>query len=84
MTSTNKIEEMELELAKLKLENESLKSNANKPLIFKVSTKKAISIYGMRRFPITLYRQEWERILERANDLKSFIADNADLLVSYK
>lgn len=74
------MDEMKLELETLRVENESLKISANKPLTFKVSAKKAVSIYGMRRFPVTLYKQEWERILERANDLKNFINTNSALL----
>lgn len=54
---------------------------ASKPKIgFKVSTKGAVSLTGLRRFPITLYASEWETVLERIDELKSFLKDNAKSL----
>lgn len=48
---------------------------------FKVSEKGALSVYGLNvRFPVTLYADQWERLLDRVDDLKKFIADNAKTL----
>ena len=46
----------------------------------RVSTKGALSIYGIGRFPVTLYRQQWEAILDRADVIREFIAQNGNLL----
>jgi hypothetical protein len=44
---------------------------------FKVSAKGAVSVYGLGRFPVTLYREQWVRLLERADDLKAFMEEHA-------
>lgn len=66
------------ELEKLKAENEMLKSKkkGTGEITFKVSAKGALSVYGLGRFPVTLYREQWERLLVRIEDLKKFIKDN--------
>lgn len=66
------------ELARLRAENEALKSAAKKPvgISFKVSDKGGVSVYGMGRFPVTLYVEQWETLLSRADDLKAFIEEN--------
>lgn len=55
---------------------------ANKPktLSMKVSAKGALSVYGLGRFPVTLYGSQWERLLGAANDIRAFIQANASLL----
>jgi len=55
---------------------------ANKPrkLTLKVSEKGAVSCYGMGKFPVTLYSQQWERLLEHSDEIKSFIDANRSLL----
>lgn len=71
-------ESLEQELAKLKAENEKLKSEKNKSrdITFKVSQKGALSVYGMGRFPVTLYKEQWEKLLERKDDILEFISAN--------
>ena len=39
----------------------------------KVSEKGALSVYGLGRFPVTLYREQWEKLLGLADDIRSFI-----------
>lgn len=56
-----------------------LKSTERK-LSLKVSEKGALSLYGMGRFPVTLYRGQWERLLAAAPEIKAFIEANAALL----
>ena len=70
-------EEMEQELARLRAENAALKK-APKPGSFslKVSEKGGLSVYGMGRFPVTLYKEQWLKILEMADTLRNFIKDN--------
>jgi hypothetical protein len=72
-------------IAKLKSENETLKARPVQKLSFKVTAKKpdgtgsdgAISVYGLGRFPVTLYAASWERLLAAAPDLTAFIAANS-------
>lgn len=68
--------ELQEELAKLKAENERLKARsrgAKGEIIFRVSQKGALSVYGLGRFPVTLYKEQWLKLLDRIDDLKDFI-----------
>jgi len=53
-----------------------------KRLTFKVSPKGALSVYGLGRFPVTLYRTQWERLLKSSDEIGAFIAANDKLLAS--
>jgi hypothetical protein len=64
-------------IARLVAENEALKAAAFKPVHFKVSEKGALSIYGLGRFPVTLYRSQIERLLDHAPAIRSFISANS-------
>lgn len=78
-------EELRAELEKLKAENASLKkkgSTGSKELTFKVSQKGAVSVYGMGRFPVTLYKEQWSRLLDKKDELLQFIKDNDGQLTS--
>lgn len=46
----------------------------------KVSEKGALSVYGLGRFPVTLYRGQWERLIAEISRVQEFIKDNAALL----
>ena len=59
------------------LENAALKAAANfKPIGFKVSEKGALSVYGLGRFPVTLYKGQWERLIQAMPSLQIFMANN--------
>jgi hypothetical protein len=73
-------EEMQAELDRLRAENEALKKPARGQLSLRVSEKGALSVYGMGRFPVTLYREQWEKLLGMADQIKQFIQDNDHLL----
>lgn len=74
-------EQMHAELERLKAENEALKKPAARGTIsFKVSEKGAVSVYGLGRFPVTLYKEQWEKLLERSADIRQFMVDHADKL----
>lgn len=75
-------ETMEQELARLRSENEKLKSQKTKGLTFKVSQKGALSVYGMGRFPVTLYKEQWLRLLDKKEDILSFISENEGQLTT--
>ena len=78
----NNEEDMKVELERLRAENESLKRTSSKGLSFRVSEKGALSVYGLGRFPVTLYREQWARLLDMADDIRSFIQANQDRLKS--
>ena len=70
-------EDLKAELAKLRAENEALKkAPAKGALSMKVSEKGALSIYGMGRFPVTLYKEQWLKLLGIADDIRKFIQEN--------
>lgn len=69
-------EEMKAELERLRAENQALKKTTSKGLSLKVSEKGALSIYGMGRFPVTLYKEQWLKLLDMADDIRSFIQAN--------
>lgn len=75
-------EDLKAELEKLRAENEALKKKkpAAGTLSMKVSEKGALSIYGMGRFPVTLYKEQWLKLLGIADDIKKFIAENESQL----
>lgn len=66
------------ELEKLKAENEALKASrrGTAGMSFKVSEKGAVSVYGLGRFPVTLYKEQWEKLLNAAAEIRAFIAEN--------
>ncbi|MBM3814722.1 MAG: hypothetical protein FJW20_24115 [Acidimicrobiia bacterium] len=65
------------EIERLKAENANLKKPAGRGTItFKVSDKGGVSVYGLGRFPVTLYKEQWEKLLSQVNELKEFIEDN--------
>ena len=69
-------DEMRAEIERLRAENESLKKPARGQLALKVSEKGALSVYGMGRFPVTLYREQWEKLLAMSDQLREFIQAN--------
>jgi hypothetical protein len=69
-------EELQKELERLRAENEALKRPARGQMSLKVSEKGALSVYGLGRFPVTLYREQWEKLLGMADDIRKFIQDN--------
>jgi hypothetical protein len=68
--------EMKAELERLRTENAKLKSKDSAALSLKVSEKGAVSLYGMGRFPVTLYKEQWLRILASAAEIEAFIREN--------
>jgi len=73
-------EEMQAEIERLRAENEALKKPARGQMSLKVSEKGALSVYGLGRFPVTLYREQWEKLLAMADQIRQFIHDNTHLL----
>jgi len=69
-------DDMQAELERLRAENESLKSRQNRELSLRVSQKGAVSLYGIRRFPVTFYADEWDKILGMQDQIRAFIREN--------
>jgi hypothetical protein len=75
-------DDQQAEIERLRAENERLKKTSHTKSAMKVSEKGALSIYGMGRFPVTLYKEQWLRLLAMAEDIKAFIEANNDKLKS--
>ncbi len=73
-------DEMKSELDRLRRENAALKKGAASSVRMKVSEKGAVSVYGMGRFPVTLYKEQWLRLLGMADEIRAFIAENESKL----
>jgi hypothetical protein len=69
-------EDMKAELERLKAENERLKNRSARGVSLKVSEKGGVSVYGLGRFPVTLYKEQWTRLLDMADDIRTFIREN--------
>jgi len=65
------------QLEALKAENQRLKEARTSRISFKVSEKGASSLYGLGRFPVTLYRSQWERLIQVVPQIQKFIEDNS-------
>lgn len=73
-------EELRAELDRLRAENAQLKGQRARGVSLKVSEKGGLSVYGMGRFPITLYKEQWLKLLEMAEEIKTFIRENDSAL----
>ena len=70
------------ELERLRAENAQLKARQEARVSLKVSEKGGLSVYGLGRWPVTLYQEQWLRLLDMADQIRSFIAENTDRLKS--
>lgn len=73
-------DEMKNELERLRNENAALKKGAATGITMKVSEKGGLSVYGMGRFPITLYKEQWLKLLDMSDGIQAFIAANEKTL----
>jgi len=65
------------ELERLRAENAALKQRSARAVSLKVSEKGGVSVYGLGRFPVTLYKEQWEKLLEMADEIRAFLRENA-------
>jgi hypothetical protein len=73
-------EDLQAQIERLKAENEALKQKRSSAVSMKVSEKGAVSVYGLGRFPVTLYQEQWQKLLALSEDIKSFIDENRSRL----
>ncbi len=78
----SELEDLKMENEKLRAENEALKKSSSKGLSLRVSEKGAVSVYGLGRFPVTLYKEQWLRLLDMSEDIRAFISQNEAQLKS--
>lgn len=69
-------QDLRAELERLRAENEQLKSARSRELRLQVSAKGGVSLYGLRRFPVTFYADEWEKLLDMADDIRTFVREH--------
>jgi hypothetical protein len=73
-------EDLKVELERLRAENEALKRPSRGQISVRVSEKGGVSVYGLGRFPVTLYKEQWEKLLAATEQIKVFIQENDHLL----
>jgi hypothetical protein len=73
-------DDVQAELERLRRENERLRRSASRGITLKVSEKGGVSVYGLGRFPVTLYKEQWLKLLDTAEELRAFIRENESSL----
>jgi hypothetical protein len=74
-------ETLRAEVERLRAENEALKARATRGVIsLRVSEKGGLSVYGLGRFPVTLYKEQWLRLMEMADEIRAFIREHESQL----
>ena len=69
-------QDLQAELERLRTENDALKRRSTRGISIKVSEKGGVSIYGLGRFPVTLYKEQWTKLLDMTDDIRAFIKEN--------
>ena len=67
-------DDLRAELERLRQENEALKKGAARGVSLKVSEKGGLSVYGLGRFPVTLYKEQWIKLLDMSDEIRTFIS----------
>ncbi len=76
MAEHNLDADLQAEVERLRAENAALKGRSARPMRLQVSEKGGVSVYGLGRFPVTLYKEQWLKLLGMADEIQQFIADN--------
>jgi hypothetical protein len=72
--------ELRAELERLRAENERLRGQRARGVTLKVSEKGGVSVYGLGRFPVTLYKEQWSKLLDMADQIRAFIKEHETVL----
>jgi len=73
-------DDLKAELERLRAENERLKGQRTRGVSLKVSEKGGVSVYGLGRFPVTLYKEQWAKLLDMSDEIRAFILENESKL----
>ena len=69
-------DDLKAELERLRTENERLKNRQTRGVSLKVSEKGGVSVYGLGRFPVTLYKEQWTKLLGMADEIRAFLKEH--------
>lgn len=69
-------DDVQAELERLRAENAALKARGARGVSLKVSEKGGVSVYGLGRFPVTLYKEQWTRLLDMADEIRAFLKEH--------
>jgi hypothetical protein len=69
-------DDVQAELARLRAENEALRGRDRRSTSIRVSDKGGVSVYGLGRFPVTLYKEQWIKLLDQADEIRAFIREH--------
>jgi hypothetical protein len=69
-------ESLRAELERVKAENEALRARTSRGVSLRVSEKGGVSVYGLGRFPVTLYKEQWAKLLDMADEIRAFLTEH--------
>jgi hypothetical protein len=69
-------ETLRAEVERLRAENEALKARTTRAVSLRVSEKGGLSVYGLGRFPVTLYKEQWLKLVDMADEIRAFIREH--------
>ena len=75
-------EDLKSEVERLRAELDGLKNQRGRSMSLKVSEKGGVSVYGLGRFPVTLYKEQWTKLLGMADEIRAFLKEHESELKS--